>query len=67
MHPCLLVPVSLALCEVLPSFSSILLLKKKVTVCPTSTLSTQEVSVAKAVVTEVQYQLKDTLCWLRSG
>lgn len=29
MHPCLLVPVGLALCEVLPSLFSMLLLHKK--------------------------------------
>lgn len=28
---------------------------------------THEVSVGKAAVTEVQYQLKDTRCWMRLG
>lgn len=59
MHPRLLVPLGLALCEVLPSlFSACYCHTKVATVCPTST---QEVIVGKAAVTGVQYPLEGHL------
>lgn len=67
MYLCLLVPNGLALCEVLPSLFSILLLHRIMLRPPSTVLSTQAVNVSKATGTEVQYQLMDSWCWMRLG